>query len=110
MENLIFSLNATVPVFLLMVLGLFLRKIGWIDDDFGDKMNKFVFRVPLPLVLFSDLSAVDFKEAWDTRFVLFCFFVTIISIGISAGISRFLKDQTLRGKFIQSSYRSSAAL
>ena len=110
MENLIFSLNATVPVFLLMVLGLFLRKIGWIDDDFADKMNKFVFRVPLPLVLFSDLSAVDFKEAWDTRFVLFCFFVTIISIGISAGISRFLKDQTLRGEFIQSSYRSSAAL
>lgn len=110
MDNLIFSLNATVPVFLLMVLGLFLRKIGWIDDDFADKMNKFVFRVPLPLVLFSDLSAVDFKEAWDTRFVLFCLFVTIISIGISAGISRFLKDQTLRGEFIQSSYRSSAAL
>ncbi len=110
MENLIFSLNATVPVFLLMVLGLFLRKTGWIDDDFADKMNKFVFRVPLPLVLFSDLSAVDFKEAWDTRFVLFCLIVTIISIGISAGISRFLKDQTLRGEFIQSSYRSSAAL
>lgn len=110
MDNLIFSLNATVPVFLLMVLGLFLRKIGWIDDDFADKMNKFVFRVPLPLVLFSDLAAVDFKEAWDTRFVLFCLIVTIISIVISAGISRFLKDQTLRGEFIQSSYRSSAAL
>ena len=110
MDNLIFSLNATVPVFLLMILGLFLKKIGWLDDDFADRMNKFVFKVPLPLVLFKDLATVDFKEAWDTRFVLFCFGVTIISIGIAAGISCLWKDKSLRGEFIQSSYRSSAAL
>ena len=42
MDNLIFSLNATVPIFLLMLLGLFFRKIGWIDEDFASKMNKFV--------------------------------------------------------------------
>lgn len=110
MENLIFSLNATVPIFLLMVLGSFLKKIQWIDDDFADKMNKFVFRVPLPLVLFNDLATVDFKKAWDTRFVLFCFGATVISIGISAGISCLWKDRSIRGEFIQSSYRSSAAL
>lgn len=34
MENLIFSLNATVPIFLLMVLGLLFRKIGWISELF----------------------------------------------------------------------------
>lgn len=110
MENLIFSLNATVPVFLLMLLGLFLRKIGWIDDDFAAKINKFVFRVPLPLVLFQDLAQVDFKEAWDARFVLFCFAVTVISIGIVSGISFLWKDRTIRGEFIQASCRSSAAL
>lgn len=110
MENLIFSLNATVPVFLLMVFGLFFRKIGWMNDDFSDKMNKFVFRVPLPLVLFSDLAAVDFSEAWDTKFVLFCFVATIVSIGISAAVSCLLRDKTIRGEFIQSCYRSSAAL
>lgn len=110
MENLMFSLNATVPVFLLMILGLFLSKIGWIDDNFAGSMNKFVFRVPLPLVLFSDLAKVDFSEAWDTKFVFFCFAVTVISIGISAAVSCFWKDKTIRGEFIQSSYRSSAAL
>ena len=31
MENLIFSLNATVPIFLLMVLGFILKKLGLID-------------------------------------------------------------------------------
>ena len=110
MENLIFSLNATVPVFLLMVLGLFLRKIGWIDDYFADKINKFVFRVPLPLVLFNDLATVDFSMAWDTKFVLYCFAVTIISITISAAVSCLWKDKDIRGEFIQSCYRSSAAL
>lgn len=110
MENLIFSLNATLPIFLLMVLGSFLKKIQWINDDFADKMNKFVFRVPLPLVLFKDLATVDFKEAWDTKFVLFCFGATVISIGISAGISCLWRDKSIKGEFIQSSYRSSAAL
>ena len=28
MDNLVFSLNATVPIFLMMVLGLFFNKIG----------------------------------------------------------------------------------
>ena len=35
MENLIFSLNATVPVFFMMVLGMVLKKIGWIHESFA---------------------------------------------------------------------------
>ena len=89
MENLFFSLNATVPVFLMMVLGLILHKIGWIDDEFASKMNQFVFRVPLPLLLFGDLARVDFGKVWSPKFVLFCFAVTVISIGISAALSFF---------------------
>ena len=110
MENLIFSLNATVPIFLMMLLGLLLKKIGWIDDAFVGKLNKFVFLVPLPVLLFNDLATVDFREVWDIKFVLFCFGVTIISIAISTGISFLWKDKSIQGEFIQSSYRSSAAL
>ncbi len=110
MENLVFSLNAAAPVFLLMVLGLFFRKIGWIDEEFAEKMNKFVFRIPLPVLVFNDLASVDFEQAWNTRFVLFCFLVTILSITASAAISLLLCSRALRGEFIQASYRSSAAL
>lgn len=110
MENLFFSLNATVPVFLMMVLGLVFRKLGWLDETFADKMNKFVFMVPLPVLVFEDLATVDFAEVWDTRFVFFCFAVTLVSIGIAAGISCLWKDKSLQGEFIQVSYRSSAAL
>ena len=109
MENLIFSLNATVPIFLMMVLGMVFRKIGWMDVEFAEKMNKFVFLVPLPVLLFSDLATVDFEEVWNIRFVIFCFIVTFISIAIVSGISFLWKDRTIQGVFIQSSYRSSAA-
>ena len=70
MENLIFSLNATVPIFLLMVLGYVLRKLGVIDDVFASKMNKFVFLVPLPVLLFEDLSTVDFSQVWTVKSAL----------------------------------------
>ena len=110
MENLIFSLNATVPIFLLMMLGLFFRKIGWIDEAFASKMNKFVFLVPLPALLFEDLATVDFAEVWDMKFVLFCFCATLVSIAAAAAVSFLWKDRTIQGEFIQASYRSSAAL
>ena len=110
MENLIFSLNATVPVFLMMVLGLVFRKLGWIDDVFASKMNKFVFLVPLPVLVFEDLVTVDFSEVWDLKFVLFCFAATLISIGIAAAVSFLWRDKSIQGEFIQASYRSSAAL
>lgn len=110
MENLIFSLNATVPIFLMMVLGYVLHEIGWMDDEFASKLNRFVFKVPLPLLLFGDLATVDFDRVWNVKFVLFCFGATVVSIAISAGISCLWKDRSLRGEFIQASYRSSAAI
>ncbi len=110
LENLIFSLNATVPIFLLMLLGLFFRKIGWIDEDFASKMNKFVFLVPLPVVVFEDLATVDFSQVWDIKFVAFCFVATLLSITIAAVVSFVWRDRSIRGEFIQASYRSSAAL
>lgn len=110
MENLIFSLNATVPVFLMMAVGLGLRKLGWIDDVFASKMNKFVFLVPLPVLLFRDLATVDFSQVWNPGFVLFCFAVTFLCIGIAAAVSLLWRDKGIKGEFIQASYRSSAAI
>ncbi|MBQ0066425.1 MAG: AEC family transporter [Firmicutes bacterium] len=108
MENLLFSLNATVPIFAMIVLGMAFKSLGWIDDAFASKANKFVFLVPLPVLVFEDLATLNFQEAWNGKFVLFCFLVTLASITISFLISlAFKKNQA---EFIQASYRSSAAL
>lgn len=110
MENLIFSLNATIPVFATMLLGWFFRHIGLMDEIFVKRLNRFVFQCALPVLVFQDLATVDFFEVWDTRFVLFCFLTTISCIALAAALSFLLKDKSIRAEFIQSSYRSSAAI
>jgi len=110
MKELIFCLNATMPVFLLMLLGYVFRKIGVIDLEFADKMNRFVFLALLPVLLFKELSLSDFSAIWDLKYLLFCFFATFFSIMIMCVTSAFLRDKSICGEFIQAGFRSSAAL
>ena len=111
MNNLIFSLNATLPVFLLMIFGYLMNRIGFIDDKAASWMNKFVFKISLPMLLFVELADQDFKGTWNGKFVLFCFMATIISIVVIFGFSFLcVKEKGKRGEFIQGAYRSSAAL
>lgn len=109
-KNLIFSLNATVPVFLMMVFGWFVRRVGLLDDHSTSQINKFVFKTLLPALLFMDLSTADFRSVWDTKFVLFCSAATLCSVGIALLYSLLHKDNAERGEIIQASYRSSAAI
>jgi len=108
-ENFYFSLRATMPLFIMMVLGYFLKRIGLINKEGTKSLNLLVFRVFLPLLLFKDLAEQDFYSMWDTTFVVFCFVATIISIGIAAMFSHISKNRKDRGEIIQASYRSAAA-
>lgn len=110
LENLRFSLNATVPVFLMMVFGWFCQRIGLLDDHTTAKLNKFTFKTTLPALLFMDLSNADFRSVWDTGFVLFCVCATLLSVGIAILYSLLHKDRAERGEIIQAAYRSSAAV
>ena len=110
MEHLIFALNATVPIFCLVLLGMAFRMTGILNRDFADRINHFVFNISLPAVLWRDLSGADFLKVWDGKFIGFCFMATTASILIAAAASMFLKKKEIRGEFIQASYRSSAAL
>ena len=110
LSNLIFSLNATIPIFLLMVVGYFLNRVHILDDVLASKMNSFVFKISLPLLLYEDVSGSNFKDLWDTKFVVFCVVATLLSILLSILFSKGLKNKEIQGEFIQACYRSSAAL
>lgn len=111
MENLIFSLNATIPIFLLMVFGYILQQIHFLDASFVRTLNSFNFKVTLPFLLFRDIASSDFSEVWDTRYVLFCFFATLFCIAFTWIITACLfHRKDLVGEFVQASYRSSAAV
>ncbi len=110
MNHLLYALNATMPVFLLMMAGVVLRKTGLLSEGFVSGANCYVFKVALPVSLFVQLSGISFFEVWDTGFVFFCLGATLLSIFLACGIARLLVPQEDRGEFVQASYRSSASL
>ena len=59
MQNLIFSLNATLPVFLVMVVGYALGQLGFLPPAFCKASDRLTFKVTLPLMLFLDMGSVD---------------------------------------------------
>lgn len=111
-DSLLFSLNATVPVFLIMVLGYILKnKVHMINDEFIRVANKINFKMTLPCLLFIDVLNADIRSNFDLKFVLYCAVVTSIIFWGLWGLSRALiKDRSIIGAFVQASYRSSAAV
>lgn len=111
MDNLIFSLNATVPVFLVIVVGYFLKRIGWINDEFIRVSNKINFNVTLPALLIQDLMNIDFLQEFDAKYILYCAIVTCVSFFGTWIVARLIiKDRSIIGEFVQATYRSSAAV
>ncbi len=111
MENFIFSVNVTIPIFLVMVLGWGLKQSGMLNDNFVTAANKFNFQVTLPALLFRDISSVDIRAVFDLQYVLFCALASSVCFwAVWGGIKLFLKDRSMRGAFVQASFRSSAAV
>lgn len=111
MDSFVYSLNATVPIFLVMIVGWIIKRLGVIDDHFVNVANKYVFRVALPVLVFKDLAAADFKSQFDVKFVLYCMIVTTIMFSVIWILTEiFMKDDTEKGAFVQASFRSSAAI
>lgn len=111
MENFIYSINATFPVFLVIVIGYVLKQIGMLNDEFVKVANKFNFKVTLPFLVFRDISEANIREDFDGGFVLFCAIVTTLCFFVIwGGAKLFIKDKTIVGAFVQASFRSSAAV
>ena len=110
-ENVLFSLNSTLPLFFVMVLGYMLYQKKFLSDGFVAGANKFVFYVALPVQLFRDLGSTDVRATFDGAYVLFCFAVTLGSILTLWALAKLcLKNKSLVGEFVQVCYLSSAAI
>lgn len=111
MDNLIYSLNATVPVFLVIVVGYILKKIRLINDEFIKVANKLNFKVTLPMLLIQDMMNMDFRAEFEMKYILYCMIVTIICFFGTWIIAKlFIKDTSIIAEFVQGSFRGSAAV
>ncbi|MEE1243902.1 MAG: AEC family transporter, partial [Frisingicoccus sp.] len=59
MENFIFSLNATLPIFIVIIIGWILMQVGIFNKEFTTVADKYVFKVALPLYVFKDIATAD---------------------------------------------------
>ncbi len=111
MDNFIVSINTSLPVFILVFLGIILKKTGFINDNFIDKANLIVFNVSLPCLIFIKISAADFKSVFSSEEIIIACSATFLFFIISWIIAGFtIKDGRTKGAFIQGSYRSNVAI
>ena len=96
MQNFLFSLNVTLPIFIIIVVGGFLKRIGLLNDGFCAVADKFVFKVALPVQLFQDIAAMDIRADFSGKFVVFCMIATTCMFAATwiLGFGSSLKDNS----------------
>jgi len=110
-ENIIYTGNIVAPVFLMILLGYFLKRIGVINENFVAITSKFVFNVSLPAFIFMKISALDLTATLDIEQIIFIYAGTLLVyfiIWIIASI--FIKDGRDLSVFVQGAYRSNYAI
>lgn len=111
MDSLIYSLNATLPIFAVIFFSYWLKQRGFFPDGFTEGTDKLIFQVFLPVLLFRDIAAGRITETFDLSFVLFCAIsTTVYFFAIWAGAEFFLRDKTMIGAFTQGAFRGSLAV
>ena len=106
LSDLLFSFNTVIPIFLVMLLGLAVRRLNIIDASATKQMNSFVFKIALPIMLFNTVHGSDYTQMFDWKFIVFLilsiitFFLICWAVAVKA-----IKDDRKKGAFIQGSFR-----
>ena len=111
-DVLVTSLNAIVPIILLILLGYLLKRFNFLNDNFVKVGNKFVFRVCLPCMLFLNIyDKMDkFSDIpWDVVIYAVIAILVIFGLGLLTAIIT-TKKRNRRGVILQCSFRSNFAI
>lgn len=69
LQNLLFSVNTSLPLFILLGLGYVLTRKGMFSDDYVSRTTNLVYYVMLPAKLFLDMCQTDLSAAFDPKYV-----------------------------------------
>ncbi len=110
MESLRLSFESVAPIFLLMLLGYVLKNIKMVDKKTFDGINKLVFTVFLPVLLFYNIYKTE-AQVFDLRLIAF----TVIGVLIIFILGYFAtlllsKDNRRRSVILQGFFRSNYAI
>ena len=107
MENLVLSFNIIFPLFLLMVLGYFLKAVGMLDKTTLKKLNSIIFKAFLPCLIFYNVYTSEVSDMFDKNLIIFSVASVVLSfLVLMAVIPLVEKDNKKRGVVIQGIFRS----
>lgn len=107
MENVLFGLNAILPIFILAFLGYFLRNRDFISEKGFSDLNRFCFKIILPVMLFKSVYTSDFHADFDPVMLLYGVAVVVCFSMLTWLVCTFIiKDKRKRGSFVQATFRS----
>lgn len=112
LDILVTSINAVVPIILLILLGYLLKRFKFLNQNFVKIGNKFVFKVCLPCMLFINIydkmdSFADIR--WDVVIYAVVAICVIFALGLLTAILTTKKNKR-RGVILQCSFRSNFAI
>ena len=111
MENLLFSFNVLLPLIIEIAIGFTMRTTGMIDANTSKSVNKMVFRLFLPVMLFNNLYTSELSDAFNTELIGFALGAVVITVlALCIAVPFFEKDASKRGALIQGMFRSNFAI
>ena len=109
MDKLLFTCNSILPIILPILLGYFLKRINFFKGDFLEGANKLVFKILIPLLLFSNIYLADISKI-NWLFVGFAAAAILVLFFIGMFIVTFIKDRKQKGVILQATFRSNYAI
>lgn len=110
MDIIILALNVVMPLLLLMLLGLVLRKIDILDDTFIKKINSLIFKLFLPALMFINVYQTDIRQVFDVKLIIYTMALSLTAFLIAfVLVPYFEKDNLARGVMIQGMVRGNGA-
>jgi len=106
-----FSLAVTGPIFVILGLGAWLRRIGLINDAFVEVGSRLVFNVTLPALLFISVAKTRIGSSASLALIGFGLAATLLAWGLSELVAKFaVRVERDRGVVVQGSFRSNLAI
>lgn len=100
------TLEITLPVFLMVFLGLGLKRLGWIDSHFITTASMLVFKVTMPALLFLSIIKADLSRALQPELIGYFIGYTIISFFLAWAWAIWRHPRVERGIFTQGAFRA----
>lgn len=111
MSNFLVALYAVLPMFIMLAIGFIVRKINVIEESYISILNKIVFNVFFPFLMFNNIYAFDISAEFNAYLLLYAVIAVAVIYGLSVGFALlFEKSNKSRGALIQAIYRSNFVL